>query len=154
MQLDPALKSLMNELGDRLGVGAIAFNERGSLAIRLGDAPQINLQYRAEAEEFHLYADLGAPAAGPDVYGDLLRGNLFWRLTFGATLSLSGDDPPHVILAQAAPWRGETAETFAARLDSFANVAEDWAGIVAAKPDDHPGETSVRNGDLSAFIRV
>lgn len=154
MELDPALKGLMDELGERLGVGTIAFDENGGWALRLGDAPQVNLQYRADAEAFDLYADLGAPAAGPDLYGDLLRGNLFWGLTFGATLSLSGDDPPHVILAQAAPWRGQTAANFAARLERFANVAEDWAEVVSEKPDDDLDAPAAPSDDPHNIIRA
>jgi hypothetical protein len=84
----------------------------------------------------------GVPASGPELYADLLRGNLFWRATLGATLSLSGDEPAHVILAQSIPWRGLNGIELTARLETFLNTVEDWEALMSDREGDAGGETS------------
>lgn len=132
---DPALTMLMAELGQRMGLGELALDADGACALRFDGRSVINLQHRPTEDALWLYADLGAPASGPALYGDLLRGNLFWRTTFGATLSLSGDEPPHVILALPVAWRGLTGAQLAGRLETFLHTVEDWAELVADRGD-------------------
>lgn len=133
MTIDPALTTLMAELGQRMGLGELALDGDGGCALRFDGRSVVNLQYRANEDALWLYADLGEPASGPEIYADLLRGNLFWRTTFGATLSLSGDVPPHVIMALPTAWRGLNGAQLAAKLETFLNTVEDWSELVASR---------------------
>ena len=94
MGSDLALTLLIYEPGDRMGLGDLALDADGGCALRFDGRSIVNMQYRANDDSLRFYCDLGVPARGPAVHADLLRGNLFWRTTFGATLSLSGDEPP------------------------------------------------------------
>jgi hypothetical protein len=138
MTLDPALTMLIGELGLRMGLGELALDGDGACALRFDGRSVVNLQYRANENALWLYADLGVPARGPELYADLLRGNLFWRTTFGATLSLSGDEPPHVIMALPTTWRGLDGTQLAAKLETFLNTVEDWSELVADHGDGAP----------------
>jgi Tir chaperone protein (CesT) family len=151
---DPALAMLMAELGQRMGLGELALDADGACALRFDGRSVINLQHRPNEDALWLYADLGVPASGPALYGDLLRGNLFWRTTFGATLSLSGDEPPHVILALQIPWRGLTGAQLASRLESFLHTAEDWGELVADRGDGADADGRPPADDSSLTIKA
>jgi hypothetical protein len=142
MTLDSGLELLIGELGQKMGLGHLALDAEGACALRFDGRAIVNMQYRPDEDAGWLYADLGIPASGPELYADLLRGNLFWRATLGATLSLSGDEPAHVILAQSIPWRGLNGIDLAARLETFLNTVEDWEALVANREGDEGGDTS------------
>src|SRR5262245_34179633 len=130
MDLDPALRSLIADLGAQMGLRALALDDRGSVALRFDDSLVVNIQAVADDELLLFYADLGPPAAGERTYPALLRGNLFWRTTLGATLSLTGDEPPHVVLAQETRWRGKDLGAMVAFLERLLCTAEDWLEVV------------------------
>jgi hypothetical protein len=67
------------------------------------------------------------------LYARLLRGNMFWRETSGATISLTQDEPPHVAIAQPLLWRGQNAAMLAAALESFADTVERWMQVPDGK---------------------
>jgi hypothetical protein len=151
MTSDPALALLIDELGERMGLGELALDGDGGCALRFDGRSVVNMQYRANEEALWFYSDLGVPASGPAIYADLLHANLFWQMTFGATLSLSGDEPPHVILALTVAWRGLDGAQLAAKLETFLNTAEDWAELVA---DRAFPETPPPDGDTAAMIKA
>ena len=142
MTLDSGLELLISELGQKMGLGHLALDAEGACALRFDGRAIVNMQYRPDQDALWLYADLGIPASGPELYADLLRGNLFWRATLGATLSLSGDEPAHVILAQSMPWRGLNGNELAAKLETFLNTVEDWEALIADREGDDGGDTS------------
>ena len=76
----------------------LRLDDDGYCALRFDNEFTINFQYGDNHQQLH-GADLGIPARGEKLYLTLLQANLFWRLTMGATLSLSGDEPAHVIIA-------------------------------------------------------
>jgi hypothetical protein len=155
MNVDPALQALIAELGGRMGLGDLALDGNGACALRFDGRSVVNMQYRPREDELWLYADLGVPATGEELYADLLRGNLFWRTTFGATLSLSGDAPPHVVIALPMAWRGRTGSELAAKLETFVHTVEDFAELVAGEREGPAGaEAGPPAADLSLMIRV
>lgn len=133
MEIDPSLRLLIGELGARMGLGDLALDTDGAASLRFDGKAVVNFQLRPNEDVLVLYSDLGVPANGPELYADLLRGNLFWRTTLGATLSLSGDEPPHVILALQVPWRGLDGARLAARMETFVKTIEDWSELVAER---------------------
>lgn len=154
MDIDPALRMLIDELGSRMGLDGLALDDDGATSLRFDGRTIVNLQYRPSEEVLLLYTDLGAPAAGEALYGDLLRGNLFWRSTLGATLSLSGDEPPHVILASTVAWRGLDGPRLAARMETFIATAEDWGEVVAESPEAATGVEAPAVEDFATMIRA
>jgi hypothetical protein len=155
MTVDPALQTLIAELGGRMGLGSLALDGDGACALRFDGRSVVNMQYRPREDELWLYADLGLPASGEELYADLLRGNLFWRATFGATLSLSGDEPPHVVMALPLAWRGKTGAELAGRLETFINTVEDWSELVAGRGEtDGAAEDRGLAADLSVMIKI
>lgn len=152
MVIDPGVALLIGELGQRMGLSGLALNAGGTCAVSFDGRSLVNIQYRPDTEALWLFADLGAPAAGEAIYGDLLRGNFFWRTTFGATLSLSGDDPAHVVLALPVVWRGLDGARLAQTLEVFLNTLEDWAELIA-QPIDAAVAPSPLDSDIS-MIRI
>jgi hypothetical protein len=150
MTIDPALKILLEELGQCLSLGEVALDAEGGCALRFGEKATVNLQYRPAEEEFYFYSDLGAPPASVALYQDLLAANLFWQGTAGATLSLSDDDPAHVVIAQAFGWRGRTGAELARAIDAFANMAQDWSEILAGET----GASEAPRRDFETMLRV
>ena len=154
MDLDPALRSLIADLGAQMGLGDLALDDHGSLALSFDDSLVVNLQAVADGDLLLLYADLGPPAAGERIYPALLRGNLFWRATLGATLSLTGDEPPHVVLAQETRWRGQDLGAMVAFLERFLHTAEDWLEVVRGGGDAELEPTSATASDHAIGLRV
>ncbi|MBT9292936.1 type III secretion system chaperone [Prosthecodimorpha staleyi] len=156
MTIDPALSNLITELGARMGLPNLALDADLTCALGFDRRSVVNIQYRPDRDALWFFADLGVPAAGEAAYEDLLRGNFFWRSTLGATLSLSGDQPPHVILALSVAWRGLDGARLAKQLESFVNTTEDWSEVIA---DPGEGRTAASESLASStepmtFIRI
>jgi len=127
--------TLIEELGQQLGLGPLRLDEQGFCALRFDDKLLVNIQYWADGEQLVLFADLGPPASGVDLYPVLLKANLFWRTTLGATLSLSEDNPPHVIIALQQAWQTLDAGQLSTLLERFVNTVEDWTEAVQSATD-------------------
>ena len=132
MNIDPQLVVLVQELGAVMGLDKLALDAEGACAVRFDGRTVVNLQCHDALDSLWLFADLGPVSGGAEVYADLLRGNLFWRATLGATISLSGDEPPHVIMTLPVAWRGLNGEQLALRLETFVNTIDDWAELLQA----------------------
>jgi hypothetical protein len=154
MDLDPALRSLIADLGAQMELNDLALDDDGSVALHFDDGPVVNLQAVADGDRLLLYADLGPPAAGERIYPVLLRGNLFWRATLGATLSLTGDEPPHVVLARETSWRGQDPGSMVAFLERFLHTAEDWLEVVRDGGDAGLEPPSPTASDHAIGLRV
>jgi hypothetical protein len=154
MILEMGLTNLLVEIGEYFSVGDLRLDEEGSGALRFGARMIVNLQYRPGDDAFFLYAILGAPPPSLDLYRDLLAANLFWDGTSGATLSLSNDDPPNVVLTQAFDWRGKTGAQFAQTIETFAAVAQDWSEMLSGETADRPATPSPSSKEMSSMIRI
>lgn len=154
MQIDPSLQNMLSELGQHLSVGEVRLDAEARCAFRFGGRMTINLRFHAPDDQFCFYADLGAPAPSIEIYRDLLGANLFWRGASGATLSLSNDDPPHVILAQIFGWRGRTGAQFAREIETFANVAQDWAETLSGGSESGQTRLPQLGPEFTVLIRV
>lgn len=127
MNTPDRLQALVAELGLRLKLNELQLDTHGGCAIELDRRITVNLQYRELEDELWLYADLGlAPMRSTAFYESLLQANLFWRQTAGGTLSLSGDEPPHVVLARSLEWLRMDISSFGAAVETFVNAVEDW----------------------------
>lgn len=142
MNIDPQLVVLVQELGTVMGFDKLALDAEGACAVRFDGRTVVNLQCHEALDSLWLFADLGPVSGGAEVYADLLRGNLFWRATLGATISLSGDEPPHVVMTLPVAWRGLNGEKLALRLETFVNTIDDWAELLQAGRTDGLSEES------------
>lgn len=128
MNIPQTLIALVSELGQHLGLNALRLDETGGCALEFDQRHTLSLQYRETENELWLYVDLGAVRERTaDSYERLLQANLFWQMTMGATLSLSGDTPPHVVLARALHWQGMDGSALGATVTAFLHTTEDWA---------------------------
>ncbi|MGJ0508584.1 MAG: type III secretion system chaperone [Methylocystis sp.] len=154
MSIEMALRNLLAEIGQHFSFGELRLDEERGCALRFGGRTTVNLQYRDEDDAFYLYAILGAPPPRLETYRDLLGANLFWEGTSGATLSLSNDDPPRVVLSQAFDWRGKTGAQFARTIETFAAVVGDWAEMLSGESDRGQATAAPLNAEMAAMIRV
>jgi hypothetical protein len=147
MIVEPTLQALMKDFGSEIGVGELILDEDGACALRIDDKLRVDFQYWPDREHLMIYVDLGVPEAGAEIYIELLRANLFWRMTFGATLSLSNDAPPHVVLAQTSDWRSLRASSLKEMVERFVNTAQDWKEMIHA-----PSEIGTSKADLPTSL--
>lgn len=132
MNIDPQLVVLVQELGAVMGFDNLALDAEGACAVRFDGRTVVNLQCHDELDSLWMFADLGPVSGSAEAYADLLRGNLFWRATLGATISLSGDEPSHVIMTLPVAWRRLNGEQLSLRLETFVNTIDDWAELLQA----------------------
>lgn len=127
MNTPERLQALLNELGQRMGLSQLPFDADGGCALELDQRMIVSLQYRETENELWLYADLGPVSRrSPAFYEKLLQANLFWQQTSGATLSLSGDAPPHAVLARPLHWMPMDGTSFGAAVEAFVDTVESW----------------------------
>lgn len=155
MTPDPLLSQLLRELAQALGLGALQLNDDACCAFGLETGQVINLLYREAEDELWLFADLGAGRGDKTQYAELLRANLFWGATQGATLGLSSDEPPRAILTLPLRWRGLDGVQLTARLQGFVDTVEDWAARLALSSDvPTPRMTSAQEMEVLYRSRV
>lgn len=127
MNIPQRLQMLLRELGQRMGLSLLSFDPYGGCALELDQRMIISLQCHESGDELWLYTDLGpVPGRSLALHEKLLQANLFWQQTSGATLSLSGDTPPHAVLARALHWMPMDEASLVAAVENFVNTAEDW----------------------------
>jgi Tir chaperone protein (CesT) family len=155
METDRRLALLLDELGEFLQLDSLTLDGEGLAALSFDGRTVVNLVSRPELEELWFVADLGVPKGGAAVYGDLLRGNLFWRGTQGATLALT--DTASVTLTLSIAWPGLDGARFAEKLDSFVKTAESWSEALSREPGDDDDDDDAPEdapADPSSLIRV
>ena len=150
------LRARVRELGQHMGLSDLQMDADGGCALELDRRMTISLQHREAENELWLYADLGpTPQRTPAFYEQMLQANLFWRLTLGATLSLSGDEPPHLVLARPLPWMHLGLAGLIAAVDTFVKTVEDWqATLEEAKDWGVALAPAVENMELLMRMRV
>ena len=127
MNTPERLQALLRELGQRMGLSQLALDADGGCALELDQRMIVSLQYREAENELWLYADMGPIGRRSQAfYEKLLQANLFWQQTSGATLSLSGDEPPHAVLANALHWMPMDETRLGAAVETFVHTVENW----------------------------
>ena len=127
MNTPERLQALLHDLGQQMGLSELRMDEHGGCGLELDQRMIVSLQYRETENELWLYADLGPLARrSPASYEKLLQANLFWQQTSGATLSLSGDEPPHAVLANALHWMPMDETRLGAAVETFVHTVENW----------------------------
>ena len=135
MNIDGKAQQLLGEFGQQLKVGDLKFDDEGLCALQVDEAVPINIQYVEDGERFLFYSELGVPVGGTLNYELMLQGNLFWRSTLGATLSLTKDDEPRAVIAIEFDWQSLDPASLEAKFETFTNTVEDWHELLMAEPN-------------------
>ena len=149
IRLQESSNGLIRALGADVGIPDLALDEAHCCTLAF-DSVVVTFELDESSDQLFLYASLGPiPAAGSRVFEELLEGNLLWKDTGGATLSLDrqGD---RVMLHQGVPAERLSEVAFNAAVERFVNVAEVWTQRVsegAAQPREEAGAPP-----LSAFV--
>lgn len=127
MNTPERLQKLVAEAGLLLGSSSLRLDEQGGCALEFDKQIVVSLQYRQETDLLCLYTDLGpAPMRSAQFHEKLLQANFFWQATVGSTFSLSGDEPPHIILAHPVQWSSMDLSSFNTALLTFIDSVEVW----------------------------
>jgi len=160
MNVNSSLQAMIAELGARMGLHSLRLDDDGACALKFDGRLRVDIQYRPESEALIFYSDLGPPAAGEAFYLRILRANLFWRETYGTTLSLSDDNPAHVVIAKIMDWRSLDSVSLREAIETFVDAVEEWANRVEGlmkDEDKKEDEGNISNALIeseSAFIRI
>ena len=150
MAHDSGLQHLLNQFAAAIGLDALDLDEEGLCALRFSGT--ITVEMSARDDQLLMYSDLGAVPNGTEetLYPALLQANLFWQSTHGATLSITDDLPPRVVLACMLDWSHHTAVQFERLMEQFVDAAENWMGRISASAtarlDAGTGATPAQGG--------
>lgn len=151
--LDPNWIRLLQQIAQLVQLPDLTPDAMGGCALRFDDGPTVTLQVNPnDGEEVWLMADLGIPPPSIELYEHLLRANLLWRTTFGATLSLA-DGPEgskHVIVARSLRWRAMDITQMVACLETFVDTAQDWSDLLAEPQEESYGTEVVHEAAESS----
>lgn len=163
MDIPDQLQEMFHALGEQMGMTHLQLDREGLLSLEVDRRLRLNFQYRELGNEVWMYADLGrVNASDGGIYERLLKANLFWTRTAGATFSLSEDQPPHVILARSLVYSEMDFSGFEAAVELFMNTMEYWWNEVGASGEltgsiDEPREKVAEDTDprhISNYLGV
>jgi len=129
---DRELVELISDFGDMIGCQGLALDSVGRCSLLIGEDITLDLMFVGESDTLVCYVDLGTLERnkGETLYPLFLEANLLWGGTAGATLSISDDTPPHVVLAQPYAWSGTTAAQFHEMVEEFLKTANRWRDLI------------------------
>lgn len=132
--------TLLDALGQRLGIAGLAFDERGLCTLSFDRRLSVNLVVDARLNGVVLMAVLGefAPLARPELMLAMLRGNFLWRSTQGATLTLDPERDAALLVQCLAleqmPSAQDAGYWIETQLNTFVNTGLSWMDRLAEAP--------------------
>jgi len=130
--IHPELRDLIAGFGDLIGCQGLALDSVGRCSLLIGEDLTFDLMFVGESESLVCYVDLGPleRGKGEALYPVFLEANLLWGGTAGATLSISDDTPPHVVLAQTFSWPGAAPQQLHEMVEGFLKTANRWRDVM------------------------
>lgn len=121
-----AYKTLIGEFGGKLGVGGLAADDEGYVALEFDDQT-IHLQYEPDEDEVVVFTRLGQveELRAEQIYQWLLGANLFWQGGKGATFSLEPDSEA-VFMSDRKPMEVLRIDRFVPWIERFIDVSSYW----------------------------
>ncbi len=135
-----AFAQTLTDFGQRFGLPGLVPDADGHCELRFDGKYAVHLQHDADQNTLTLYTVVGPvpPAAKLAAYEMLLRANLFWLGTDGATFGL--DPQSGAVFLSRRMGLGEfTAASLEAALQSLVDNAEHWAKELEHAGKDSPG---------------
>lgn len=126
-------KQLLSELGQAVGLPDLSPDKDNYCCLGFDDKIITHLQYNEENEILMLFAQLGTIDEDKTValYPRLLKANLFWQGTGGATIGVD-DETREVLMSYQTPMRLIDFTKFQELLEGFINTAELWINTLEA----------------------
>jgi len=136
-------KQLLSELGQAVGLPDLAPDEDNYCCLGFDDKIITHLQYNEENEVLMLFAQLGTidEDKAAEIYPKLLKANLFWQGTGGATLGVD-DETREGLMAYQTQMQFIDFPKFQELLEGFINTSELWINTLEAV---QKGEASVES---------
>lgn len=151
-------KQLLSELGQSVGLPELAPDEDNYCCLGFDDKIVLHIQYNKENEVLMLFSQIGTIDEDKTkaIYPRLLKANLFWQGTGGATIGVD-DESREVLMSYQVPMSFMDFHKFQELLEGFVNTAELWINTLDAvqkgdqfsdkkklegkdkKSNDHPG---------------
>lgn len=124
---------LLSELGKNVGLPELAPDEDNYCCLGFDDKIITHLQYNQENDVVMLFAQLGTIDTDKAnlIYPRILKANLFWQGTGGATLGVD-DESGEVLMAYQLPIQILDFAKFQELLEGFINTAELWINTLEA----------------------
>jgi hypothetical protein len=118
---------LLHQFGETVGIPDLSPDEDGTCRLKIGSLETM-FKLDHKNEKILLFSIIGNIPADPDIpfFEALLQGNLFWRETFGATLSLDLEGG-NVILAREERLQFIDAIQFERFIGDFCAAANSWS---------------------------
>ena len=153
MSSDDGAARLLDELGRRLGIEGLAFDERGQCTLLFDRQLKVTLAIDPQLRDILLFAVLGDVVSvdRPCLLQAMLRGNYLWRVTGGATLSLSPDEDKAVLLLRVTGAE-LTPEALEKCLGRFVDSAMAWIRRIE-QPDEQALPVSSSSASMT-LLRV
>lgn len=131
-----ALSIMIQELGEHLGLSGLELDETAACYLRFDDL-LLCLEVDTAQEKMMIYAPVAElpETDREDLLLSLLKANLFWGETDGATLAVSLATNK-IILQGALPLASLTSAALSNHLESFVNQAESWSVRLASSESD------------------
>ncbi len=126
-------KQLLSELGQAVGLPDLAPDKDNYCCLGFDDKIITHLQYSDTNQVLMLFAQLGVIDEDKvnDIYPRLLKANLFWQGTGGATIGVD-DETREVLISYQAPMQFMDFLKFQELLEGFINTAELWINTLEA----------------------
>ena len=101
-------RQLLDTFGQMVGLDELPLDDSGRLAIAVDDDLTVDIEFEDERDTLLLSADLDALGSEPDAgrLAGMLRANLYFDATAGATLALEGVEN-RVVLQRAVAVQGK-----------------------------------------------
>lgn len=124
---------LLGELGKSVGLPELAPDDDNYCCLGFDDKIITHLQYNEENDVVMLFAQLGVVDEDKAalIYPRILKANLFWQGTGGATLGVD-DESKEVLMAYQIPIQMLDFSKFQELLEGFINTAELWINTLEA----------------------
>jgi hypothetical protein len=129
------LNTLLGEFGRSIGIPELRTNELGACTLIFDQRIDVHIAIDPTSRDLILWCELG-PVAMQDsaaIFSRLLRANLFWQKTLGATLSLMPDSED-IVLARRYPMAAMTAAILRSEIEALLEAADAMPAIL--DPDD------------------
>jgi len=126
-------KQLISELGQSVGLPDLVPDEDNYVCLGFDDKIITHVQYNPENEVVMLFAQLGTIDEDKenDVYPRLLKANLFWQGTGGATIGVD-DETREVLLCYQTQMVNMDFPKFQELMEGFVNTSELWINTLEA----------------------
>lgn len=138
-----AYTQLVSELGKTVGIEDLKPDEENYCCLGFDEKIITHIQYNEPNDVLMLFAQLGSIDEDKvnDIYPRLLKANLFWQGTGGATLGVD-DETREVLMAYQVPLQMLDFPKFQELIEGFINTAELW--INTLEVIQHGGEIEVK----------